>query len=210
MNADAQLHNTVIGPYATVGNNVTNSMALGYFTGSIANDEVSIGNTTVSSIGGWEDWTNFSDGRYKRHIREDIPGLAFILHLRPVSYQLDLEQIENHISAVTGRTESASPRYQHPEAYADKSNRRFTGLLAQEVESVSQQLGFEFSGVDHPGNENDFYGLRYATFVVPLVKAVQEQQVMLEDQTKQIMELNGKLESALQRLTELESRFKSK
>ena len=28
--------------------------------------------------------------------------------------------------------------------------------------------------MDAPKNENDFYGLRYAEFVVPLVKAVQE------------------------------------
>jgi len=28
--------------------------------------------------------------------------------------------------------------------------------------------------VDAPKNDNDFYGLRYAEFVVPLVKAVQE------------------------------------
>ena len=29
-------------------------------------------------------------------------------------------------------------------------------------------------GVDAPQNEHDLYGLRYAEFVVPLVKAVQE------------------------------------
>ena len=33
---------------------------------------------------------------------------------------------------------------------------------------------YSFSEVDAPNNENDFYGLRYAEFVVPLVKAVQE------------------------------------
>ena len=44
-------------------------------------------------------------------------------------------------------------------------------------------------GVDPAQNENDHYGLRYAEFVVPLVKAVQEQQVMIEELKKEIEEL---------------------
>ena len=40
--------------------------------------------------------------------------------------------------------------------------------------------GFNFTGVDTPKNENDHYSLRYASFVVPLVKAVQEQQTQIE------------------------------
>ena len=39
----------------------------------------------------------------------------------------------------------------------------------------------------HYGNENDFYVLRYAEFVVPLVKATQEQQAFIEQ--KEIDEL---------------------
>ena len=33
---------------------------------------------------------------------------------------------------------------------------------------------YEFSGLSAPKHDKDFYSLRYATFVVPLVKAVQE------------------------------------
>ena len=64
-----------------------------------------------------------------------------------------------------------------------------TGFIAQEVEQAAQSLGYEFSGVDAPKNENDYYGLRYAEFVVPLVKAVQEQQKIIEKQQKEIEEL---------------------
>jgi hypothetical protein len=49
-----------------------------------------------------------------------------------------------------------------------------TGFIAQDVEIIANSMGFEFSGVDAPENDNDHYGLRYAEFVVPLVKAVQE------------------------------------
>jgi len=55
-------------------------------------------------------------------------------------------------------------------------------------------FGFDFSGVDASKNENDFYALRYAEFVVPLVKAVQEQQEIIEDQQKQIDELMKRIE----------------
>jgi hypothetical protein len=77
-----------------------------------------------------------------------------------------------------------------------------TGFLAQEVEQAAQSLGYDFSGVDAPKNENDFYGLRYAEFVVPLVKAVQEQQEMIErlsniveKQNARINELKSKIDS---------------
>jgi hypothetical protein len=35
--------------------------------------------------------------------------------------------------------------------------------------------------VDQPKNERDVYGLRYAGFVLPLVKAIQQQQEMTID-----------------------------
>jgi hypothetical protein len=56
----------------------------------------------------------------------------------------------------------------------EKASIVYTGFLAQEVELAAQELNYQFSGVDAPKNEEDFYGLRYAEFVVPLVKAVQE------------------------------------
>jgi hypothetical protein len=47
-------------------------------------------------------------------------------------------------------------------------------LLRRKWKRQRQRLGFDFSGVEKPKNEKDLYGLRYAEFVVPLVKAVQE------------------------------------
>jgi len=62
----------------------------------------------------------------------------------------------------------------------DKSSIRYTGFIAQEVEATVNELGVAFSGVDAPTNKESHYGLRYADFVVPLVKAVQEQQAQIE------------------------------
>jgi hypothetical protein len=42
------------------------------------------------------------------------------------------------------------------------------------VEQAAKELEYDFSGVDAAKNDKDLYSLRYAEFVVPLVKAVQE------------------------------------
>jgi hypothetical protein len=68
-----------------------------------------------------------------------------------------------------------------------------SGFLAQDVEAAAQQVGFDFSGVDAPKNEKDMYGLRYAEFVVPLVKAIQEQQEEIELLQQQNAELAMRL-----------------
>jgi hypothetical protein len=76
---------------------------------------------------------------------------------------------------------------------------RYTGFIAQEVEAAAKKSGFDFSGVDKPKNENDQYALRYAEFVVPLVKAVQEQQAIIDAQNKKIEDLIKRLEKLEQK-----------
>ena len=56
-----------------------------------------------------------------------------------------------------------------------------TGFLAQEVEQACKDLNFTFSGLHVPTSEVDNYGLAYGSFVPLLVKAVQEQQVQIEE-----------------------------
>jgi hypothetical protein len=66
------------------------------------------------------------------------------------------------------------------DAIAAKQKASQTGFIAQEVEKAGIEIGYDFSGVDKPKNENGFYGLRYAEFAAPLVKAMQEQQKQIE------------------------------
>ena len=47
------------------------------------------GNSATTSYGGWANWTNVSDGRFKKNVRTNVPGLAFITRLRPITYNLD-------------------------------------------------------------------------------------------------------------------------
>lgn len=145
---------------------INNSIALGNSTPIDANNKARIGNTSVSSIGGQVNWTAFSDGRFKMDIREDVPGLNFITLLKPVTFTVDIKALNEHYnipSDENSNTETGSIRY--------------TGFIAQDVEASARYLGYDFSGVD---KSSETLGLRYAEFVVPLVKAVQEQQAMIE------------------------------
>ncbi|MGB0918494.1 MAG: hypothetical protein ACPGU4_12955, partial [Flavobacteriales bacterium] len=110
--------------------------------------------------------------------------------LRPVTYTLDVHGIENFFDEKYGKQERGEWRGKY-----DKERVRQTGFIAQEVEDAAKGSGFEFSGVDSPDNDKDFYGLRYAEFVVPLVKATQEQQQIIEDQNAEIEKLESEVDA---------------
>ena len=61
----------------------------------------------------------------------------------------------------------------------------YSGFIAQDVEKTAKELNYDFSGVDAAKNDKDLYGLRYAEFVVPLVKAVQELSAKNDELQKQ-------------------------
>jgi hypothetical protein len=73
--------------------------------------------------------------------------------------------------------------------------KRFSGFIAQDVEKVAKSLGYDFSGIDAAKNEKDLYGLRYSEFVVPMVKAIQEQQVQIEELKKMNLELMKEIQA---------------
>jgi hypothetical protein len=112
-------------------------------------------------------------------LQEDVKGIDFIMKLRPLTYHLNLTALGIKLDGIAGR-KTAKQDAITQQALAKKESARLTGFVAQEVEQAAAASGYEFSGVDKPQNENDFYGLRYADFVVPLVKAVQEQQQQIE------------------------------
>jgi hypothetical protein len=172
-----------------VGGNYNNSTAVGNEARVTASNQVRLGSLNVTSIGGYAGWTNLSDSRYKKNVREEVKGLEFILKLRPVLYQLDVASL--HSKLHSGREIENTALTQ--EAIAEKERITYTGFLAQEVEKAAAAANFDFSGVDKPKNENDLYGLRYAEFVVPVIKAVQELSQQNEDLRKEIEELKKKI-----------------
>ena len=148
-------NNTALGENAfSSGTAYSNSTALGNGTAITASNQVRIGNSSVTSIGGYADWTNISDKRAKKNIKENVAGLDFILKLRPVTYHLDMDAV--------ARLNHTPDEYRDKTAEQAKAAELQVGFIAQEVERVANDIDFDFHGVDKPKNENDFYGLRYA------------------------------------------------
>lgn len=174
-------HGAGVANTMTVANNIT---TVGYDAFAGANNNIRIGNLTNNNglTGGYGAWQNLSDARFKRDVKEDVLGLGFIMGLRPVTYQYDVHGYD----AFTGRAERMRKRGNREElaAYIQaaraSSTVRHTGFIAQEVDSLAQALGFEFSGVHRPTEATDHYTIGYEQFVVPLVKAVQQQQAQLD------------------------------
>jgi hypothetical protein len=124
-------------------------------------DEMRFGNESVRKIGGQVNWSAVADSRAQSNPQENVPGLAFITRLRPITFQT---------------------------FYGVN-----TGFAAQEVLEAANAIGYDFSGIDEPSIERlgDMYSLRYAEFVVPLVKALQEQQAIIDNLTQRIQALEA-------------------
>ena len=164
-----------------------NATAIGYYAISTGNAQVRIGNEFVTDIGGQVEWSALSDARFKRDIREDIAGLDFINKLRPVSYIVDEDALaRSHRMPDSVRAQLQAVR---------KPAERKTGFVAQEVEAIVKKGQYSFDAVVAPQNENDRYSIRYAAFVVPLVKAVQELSAEVQEQRQQIQSLLSQLDS---------------
>lgn len=193
-------HLTGIG-YSTGANavNYTNSTALGFAATITASNQVRIGNDAITSIGGYVNWSNISDARVKKNVSANVPGLAFINRLQPVTYNLDLYEAEQIILAGSEKNEKETGVQSEKEL--DNKRRKesniYTGFIAQDVEKIAKEINFNFSGIDAPKNEKDLYGLRYAEFVVPLVKAVQE----LSQQNIELIKRLEKIEAYLKEQT---------
>jgi len=192
--------NLCIGNISNINGSYSNANAIGFQSNVFSSNVARLGNTSVTSIGGQVGWSNLSDSRIKTAIAENIPGLAFIQKLRPVTYRYDIRR-QNALLGIADTIQW--------EGKYDIEKMTFSGFLAQEVEQAARSIGYNFSGVDAPKNDQSLYGLRYAEFTVPLVKAVQEQQALIEQQRGQL-EQQGKLLSALQaRLEVLEAAAKA-
>ena len=165
-----------------------NSTALGANTVSNASNKVRIGNAAVTVIEGQVPFTTPSDGRYKFNVKENVHGLDFIMQLRPVTYQFDVKRFDG----LSDNEANASDLILQT-SYNEAIQIRRSGFIAQEVEKAAVQSGYNFSGINKPKTDKDHYSLSYESFVVPLVKALQEQQEMINDQNKKIADLQNEL-----------------
>lgn len=194
-----QNFNAGLGSWCNVQTNaIQNSAVLGHNSIALNSNEVRLGSTTTTIITGNPlGYTSTSDGRFKTNIKEDVKGIEFIKRLRPVIYNLDTKK---QTEFITQNMPDSLRKHYLDSDFGPSTAIRQTGFIAQEVEIAAKETGFDFNGIHKPSSETDHYGLTYSSFVVPLVKAVQEQQQMIEDlknsnilQQQLIEELSRKL-----------------
>jgi len=202
---------TFIGSYSGAIQNVINSTSLGYNAYATANNQIRLGNSSITSVVTASNFFIYSDGRFKRNVEENVPGLAFINKLRPVTYNYDAHGLNTLLLKNSRKTndpgltpeesKQEDLRRQRDEvSMKEKEKIHYTGFVAQEVEKAAKELNYDFSGIYKPANGNDVYALSYSDFVVPLVKAVQE----LSVKTSEIDELKKENNELKERLAKIE------
>jgi hypothetical protein len=175
------LHNTGIGFQA--GNTITtgeNNTAIGYLAqvpNATSNGQVRIGNTFVTYAGVQVGWTVTSDKRWKDNIKDSGLGLNFLKTLRPVSYTRN----------------------------NDKKQKTEYGFIAQDIDAALQKAGDPNNGIITKDDQG-MLGVRYNDFISISVKAIQEQQALIEDLQKTNAELLKANAAILERLERLEKR----
>ncbi|HLP62911.1 tail fiber domain-containing protein [Flavobacterium sp.] len=184
-------NNTGVGRLADVATSgLSNATAVGFNATVSVSDKVRLGSTTVTVVEGQVPYTNPSDARFKFNVQENVPGLDFIKKLKPVTYNFDTKKFDEHLNKNRNREEVATEDFSRSTAIVR------TGFLAQDVEKICNDLGYNFDGLHIPdaANPTDNYGIAYSQFIMPIVKAVQEQQVIIETQKTELEQLKSELE----------------
>ena len=116
-----------------------------------ASNQVCIGNALITYAGIQVAWTITSDRRLKTDIKKSELGLGFIKKLNPVSYT----------------------------RMNDSAKKTEYGFIAQEVEETLKNLGLSNTGMVSK-DDKGMYSVRYNDLFAPMVKALQEQQGIIE------------------------------
>ncbi len=185
-------NNVYIGKDANASSGTsTNEIAIGQGVTGAGTNTVSIGNTNITAIKGQVAFSTYSDKRIKRNIDDSKLGLNFIMKLRPVTYKMKNpadypnELLEARFRDVPGN----GPFVGEFERPVDDEN-TYDGLIAQEVKEAMDEVGVNWSGWSK--NESDGKeGVQYGALTIPLIKAIQEQQKLIEKLEARIIELEN-------------------
>ncbi|MFN5462085.1 MAG: tail fiber domain-containing protein [Bacteroidota bacterium] len=166
-------NNTAIGYYADVNSgNFSNATAIGYNARVYASNTIQLGNNQIANVvtSGIVNAYSFaatSDKRLKKNIQPLHNSLGLIMQLNPVHYNKK-NSIESN-------------------DYAKTEN----GFIAQELQKVMPFI------VSEGSDKNKTLSVDYNSIIPVLTKGIQEQQVLIEAQQKQIDEMKLILEKLI-------------
>ncbi len=171
--------NVVIGANAQVVATTGNQIAIGSAANATGTYQIVIGGGAAVS-GAFinaPSWSTSSDRRLKSDIKDSPLGLDFLKTLHPVSYF---------------RNDDVNKKTEY-------------GFIAQELEIALNNAGSTNSGILGK-TSNGMFAVRYNDFLPITVKAVQEQQVQIEELKKANAELLKMNTAILKRLEALEKK----
>ena len=171
----------------------TNQIVIGHGAFGRGDNEAVIGNTDITSLYAASDGAGVlyangtiqsSDRRVKKSINTLAYGLNFIMKLRPVSYyKLHPRNYPQELK------DKFYPDGKIRQVGAEDYDKLQVGFIAQEVKAVNDEMHAENNIVSI--DEDGFHRMDYEKIIVPLVKAVQEQQA-------QITELQNKINAIME------------
>ncbi len=190
-NIGAGTNNTCIGYQSDVSSGLTNGSAIGNGASCTVSNTMKFGNASVtnnyfSNTVNAVTFTASSDLRYKKKIIPISPSLDILNKLQPVKYYFKTEE------------ELTAEKIKSIAFGGDKAHERQVGFIAQEVEKLVPE-------VVHTDAEG-YKSIDYSKFSPFIIKAIQEQQLLIE----QLLKTNEKLlkdnQEILKRLEALEKK----
>ncbi|WP_439555437.1 tail fiber domain-containing protein [Dyadobacter sp.] len=192
------LANTLIGYDASGTANVTYATAIGasakvtrdhsIVLGTIF-DNVGVGveaptyklhlSTSSAAKAGSSSWIIASDQRLKKDISAYAEGLDVLKQIKPVWFSYN--------------GEAGLP-----------TNKKFVGIIAQDVQKVAPHMVGTFTYQDSLGNKTEYLDYDANALTYMLVNSVKEQQQMLDQKDEEIRQLTAETTELAKRLTQLE------
>jgi trimeric autotransporter adhesin len=199
LNLTTAANNTAVG--ADAGIAVTsggNNLLLGHDAGrtgspggniTTASNILSLGDENIATANIQVDWTVASDARDKTDFTALDLGLDFVKALAPVTYKWDKRSKYGDKSAEDYDLNAQTPDGTHKEDWLD------IGFKAQEVEALEIAAGYNKDNktnlVSSHTDDGKQMGLQYSKFVPILVKAIQDQQAIIDSLTTRIEALES-------------------
>jgi len=154
-----------------------------------ADNIIVLGDELIANAHIQVDWTVASDARDKTDFTALDLGLDFVKALAPVTYKWDKRSKYGDKASDDYDITDYTPDGTHKEDWLD------IGFKAQEVEALEIAAGYNKSSktnlVSSLTSDGKQMGLQYSKFVPILVKAIQEQNALIEALTARITTLEG-------------------
>ncbi len=135
------------------------------------------------------DWTVTSDERDKTDFNALDLGLDFVKSMKPYTFKWDQRSDYGDSTADNYKVTDQNPDGTHKKDQLD------VGFKAQDIEALEKAAGYKISDktnlVVSLTQDETQYGLKYSKFIPILVKAIQEQNTLIEALTARVATLEG-------------------